>query len=75
MTVCRADDPVSSGLPNMLVDFSHQVACGMNYLHCKSFVHRDLAARNVFVNVNNVCKVRMCACVCFCVYACVRACV
>ena len=39
------------------VQFSKQIAAGMNYLADKSFVHRDLAARNVLLDEALVCKV------------------
>ena len=48
---------VSNDPPTHLLEFSVQIAIGMDYLTRKGFVHRDLAARNVLVSKQNVCKV------------------
>ena len=52
------DSSIKSKLPNVLLDYSKQIALGMQYLSSKSFVHRDLAARNVLVTKDCICKVR-----------------
>ena len=46
-----------AGLPDRLLSYSKQIACGMQYLSMKSYIHRDLAARNILVTKSNVCKV------------------
>ena len=43
--------------PKKLLQFSQQVALGMQYLSSKGFVHRDLAARNILLSEGFICKV------------------
>ena len=47
----------TNDLPKLLLEFSQQIAMGMNYLSGKGFIHRDLAARNILVTDDNICKV------------------
>ena len=44
-------------IEKQLLQFSKQIAHGMNYLSNKSFVHRDLAARNILLDKELNCKV------------------
>ena len=52
------DSSTRSDFPEVLLNFSKQIALGIQYLSSKSFVHRDLAARNVLVTKDCICKVR-----------------
>ena len=55
---CSPGEMVLSQLSQRLLDFSSQIALGMEYLSRKEFVHRDLAARNILLTEEYVCKVR-----------------
>ncbi|CAI8022479.1 Ephrin type-A receptor 1, partial [Geodia barretti] len=48
---------VPSDIPTHLLEFSVQIAIGMNYLASKGFIHRDLAARNILISKHNICKI------------------
>ncbi|XP_033120723.1 tyrosine-protein kinase CSK-like isoform X2 [Anneissia japonica] len=39
------------------LDFSKNIAAGMNYLETKKFIHRDLAARNILISEDDTAKV------------------
>ncbi len=41
----------------MLLDWSHQIAEGMNYLESLGIVHRDLAARNILIKSHDHIKI------------------
>lgn len=40
-----------------LINYSTQIANGMNYLEGKRLIHRDLAARNIFLTKSNLIKI------------------
>lgn len=48
---------LGAGLRDLLLNYTKQIACGMQYLTKKSYIHRDLAARNILVTKSDVCKV------------------
>ena len=48
---------MSDDWPKQLLEFSQDIASGMDYLSSKAFVHRDLAARNILVAEDCTCKV------------------
>lgn len=40
-----------------LISWSHQIACGMEYLASEKVLHGDLAARNVLLCDNKIVKI------------------
>ena len=65
---CSHSEQYTDHLPGQLLQFSWEIAAGMEYLSKKSFVHRDLAARNILLDPALVCKVCTLYCVCGCVW-------
>lgn len=43
--------------PQKVVDWSIQIASGMNYLHLHKIIHRDLKSPNVLISYNDVLKI------------------
>jgi serine/threonine protein kinase len=61
-------------LPDVLLQFCRQIACGLAYLAAKSFVHRDIAARNILLDKNLNCKVHICCIALYAVLFCNQIC-
>ncbi len=40
-----------------MVQWSYEIACGMEYLTCKNVIHGDLAARNVLLTTKRIAKI------------------
>ena len=43
--------------PTQVLDWSRQIAHGVNYLHANKIVHRDLKSPNILISDNNVLKI------------------
>ncbi len=61
------EEQAKSSMYKLLLEFTQQIALGMQYLSGKGFVHRDLAARNVLISDDNVCKVSYSGNIHFCI--------
>lgn len=43
--------------PSLMIDWSKQIAAGMQHLHLNKIIHRDLKSPNILISENNVLKI------------------